>query len=145
MKNHLWLALFAFIFMTAIANGQMYTYHDAWFDANGNVVVDNATQGSGGYGKTSYAYAHIQMPSGAVSSNTASGNAYAEAVTQKSTFGEVGQGALLRLQRGQRLLLGHERLLRFPRTHRSTSLSGRTNSNSFSEPGNMSRGKSWLG
>lgn len=93
MKNHLWFALFAFILLSSIiANGQMYTYHDAWFDANGNVVADNATYGSGGYGKSSFAYTHIQMPSGAVSSNTASGNAYAEAVTQKSSFGEDGLG-----------------------------------------------------
>lgn len=95
MNKLVWLLLIAFPFLhTLTAAGQCYmqTTHDMWYDANGNIVGDNAT-----YAECDepYAYAevHITMPSGLQYSGSDTGIDFVEAVTQASTNSETGQGS----------------------------------------------------
>jgi hypothetical protein len=71
MKNALWLlVIFAIVVICspilALGQGcQMYTYSDAWLDADGTVVATNYTEGDRLCGEyTAYADVQVRLPSG---------------------------------------------------------------------------------
>ena len=96
MKTQRTAVLIAFVFLSAIsliAQCGMYTYQDVTSDGNGNLVATNLVQATSCKESSTYAEAHLTMPSGAQFAATAFGSDAAEAVVSASFANESGSGS----------------------------------------------------
>lgn len=96
MKRQWCSVLIAFVFLSvipSIAQCGMYTYQNVTTDSNGNAIGDNWVEATTCQESSTYAEAHLTMPSGAQFAATAFGSDVAEAVAYAPTANEVGDGS----------------------------------------------------
>lgn len=93
MKRQWCSVLIAFVLLSvipSIAQCGMYTYQNVTADSSGNLIGDNLVQATSCKESSTYADAHLTMPSGAQFTATAYGADVAEAVAQ-APFAAVAQ------------------------------------------------------
>jgi hypothetical protein len=96
MKTKWSSVLITFVFLSVIPSSAqcgMYTYQDVTADSSGNLIANNLVQVTSCQQSSTYAEAHLTMPSGAQFAATAYGADVADAVAYAPLANESGTGS----------------------------------------------------